>query len=152
MKVVKLQVTEEDISRIFLLLSQTFAVEHSMGRLSAADHNAEKSFKWLVVNAQCAAWIVEDDEGNVLGTIGLHRTTPWYSDAEYFADGWFYVLPQYRKTGVGKLLLDTAMEFAKQHDLPLIVGVFSMGNPEQKIEIMNKMGLKLVGGLFATGV
>jgi hypothetical protein len=48
--------------------------------------------------------------------------------------------------------LDAAIEFAEKQNLPLIVGVFNMDNTEKKIEIMNRMGLKLIGGLFAAGV
>lgn len=152
MKVVKLQLRADDIDRIFLLITHSFANEHSMGRLSASNHNVEKGLLWGIKNIECGAWIVEDDNGKVLGTIGLHRTSPWYSDEEYLADGWFYVLPEYRKTGVGKMLLDAAVDFAKQQNLPLIVGVFNMDDTGKKIEIMNKMGLKLIGGLFAAGV
>jgi len=50
------------------------------------------------------------------------------------------------------MLLDAATNFAKEQELPLIVGVFNMDDTGKKIEIMNRMGLKLIGGLFATGV
>lgn len=152
MKVTKLEVNERDIDRIFLVITRDFANEHSMGKLSASNHNVEKGLLWGIKNIECGAWVVEDAAGKVLGTIGVHRTSPWYSDEEYLADGWFYVLPEYRKTGVGKMLLDAAIEFAKEQKMPLIVGVFNMDDTGKKIEIMNRMGLKLIGGLFATGV
>jgi hypothetical protein len=50
------------------------------------------------------------------------------------------------------MLLDTAVDFAKQQNLPLIIGVFNMDDTAKKVEIMNRMGLKLIGGLFAAGV
>ena len=152
MKVVKLQPRPEDIERIFLLITRDFANEHSMGKLSAATHNVQKGLLWGVKNIECGAWVVEDDDGKVLGSIGIHKTSPWYSDEEYLADGWFYVLPEYRKSGVGQMLLNAAIEFAKDQNLPLIVGVFNMDDTGKKIEIMNRMGLKLIGGLFAAGV
>jgi GNAT superfamily N-acetyltransferase len=152
MKVVKLNVTKEDVGRIHGIITRDFANEHSMGKLSASNHNLEKGLLWGIKNIECGAWVVEDDDGNVLGTLGVHRTAPWYSDEEYLADGWFYVLPEYRKTGVGKMLLDTAVDFAKQQNLPLIIGVFNMDDTAKKVEIMNRMGLKLIGGLFAAGV
>ena len=62
------------------------------------------------------------------------------------------MLPEYRKSGVGQMLLDAAIEFAKDQKLPLIVGVFNMDDTGKKVEIMNRMGLKLIGGLFAAGV
>lgn len=152
MKVVKLQPCAEDIERIFLLITRDFANEHSMGKLSAATHNVQKGLLWGAKNIECGAWVVEDDDRKVLGSIGIHKTSPWYSDEEYLADGWFYVLPEYRKSGVGQMLLDAAIEFAKDQKLPLIVGVFNMDDTGKKVEIMNRMGLKLIGGLFAAGV
>lgn len=152
MKIVKLQPCEQDVARIFKLITQDFANEHSMGKLSASNHNVQKGLLWGIKNIECGAWVVEDDDGKVVGTIGVHKTSPWYSDEEYLMDGWFYVLPEYRKTGVGKMLLDAAVGFAKNENLPLMVGIFNISNTEKTIEIMNKMGLKIVGGLFAAGV
>jgi len=97
------------------------------------------------------AFGVEED-GRLIGTIGLHRTSPWYSDSEYLADGWFYVLPEYRKTGVGKMLIDEAKKFAEEVKLPLIIGVFTNEDATTKAQVMQKLGLTMVGGLFATGV
>ena len=93
-----------------------------------------------------------NDEGQLVGSLGLHRTSPWYSDSEYLADGWFYVLPEYRKTGVGKMLIDEAKKFANEVKLPLIIGVFTSEDAETKAQVMQKMGMAMVGGLFAAGV
>ena len=91
-------------------------------------------------------------DGKVVGSIGLNRTSPWYSDAEYIADGWLYVLQEYRKSGVAGMLSDKAKEFAEEKELPLIIGIFSKEDAIAKAGIMNKLGLIAVGGLFAAGV
>ena len=122
-----------------------------MGPLSAINVNLEKGIQWVVFNVNQMAFGVED-EGKLVGSIGLHRTSPWYSDSEYLADGWFYVLPEYRKTGVGKMLIDAAKKFAEEAKLPLIVGVFTSEDADTKAQVMQKLGLSMVGGLFAAGV
>ena len=142
---------EEDLKKIVDLLVIHFVPEHKMGPLSAINVSLEKGLKWVVFNVNQMAFGVEED-GKLVGTLGLHRTSPWYSDSEYLADGWFYVLPEYRKTGVGKMLIDEAKKFAEEAKLPLIIGVFTSEDATIKAQVMQKLGLTMVGGLFATGV
>jgi GNAT superfamily N-acetyltransferase len=142
---------ESDLKKIVELLAGHFVPEHKMGPLSAINVNLEKGIQWVVFNVNQMAFGVED-EGKLVGSIGLHRTSPWYSDSEYLADGWFYVLPEYRKTGVGKMLIDAAKKFAEEAKLPLIVGVFTSEDADTKAQVMQKLGLSMVGGLFAAGV
>lgn len=151
MKLVKLTPAEEDIKKVIDLLAGHFVPEHKMGPLSAINVNLEKGIKWVIYNINHVAFGVED-EGKLVGSLGLHRTSPWYSDSEYLADGWFYVLPEYRKTGVGKMLIDEAKKFAEEVKLPLIIGVFTSEDADTKAQVMQKLGLTMVGGLFAAGV
>ena len=123
-----------------------------MGKLSACNLNLKKALDWVVFNIKEAAFVVEDNNGKVVGSIGLNRTSPWYSDAEYIADGWLYVIKEHRKSGVAGMLIDKAKEFAEEKKLPLIIGIFSKEDAIAKADIMNKLGLITVGGLFAAGV
>jgi len=141
-----------DLEKVIELLVSHFVPEHKMGPLSAINVNLEKGVKWVMYNVDQMAFGVMNDEGRLVGSLGLHRTSPWYSDSEYLTDGWFYVLPEYRKTGVGKMLIDEAKKFADQIKLPLIIGVFTSEDVETKVKVMQKMGMTMVGGLFAAGV
>ena len=140
-----------DLKKVVELLAGHFVPEHKMGPLSAINVNLEKGLKWVVFNVDQMAFGVEDNS-KLVGSLGLHRTSPWYSDSEYLADGWFYVLPEYRKTGVGKMLIDAAKEYAAEANLPLIIGVFTSEDADTKAQVMQRLGLTMVGGLFATGV
>jgi GNAT superfamily N-acetyltransferase len=140
------------VTRLLDLLIGHFVPEHSMGRLSAKEFNFAKGYAWLTHNVECGAWAVEDEDGKFVGSIGLNVTTPWYSDGKYLTDGWFYVLPEHRNSGVGKMLIDRAKEFAEDSGLPMIIGVFNSEETEAKFDIMRRMGMKVVGGLFAAGV
>ena len=151
MNVRQLNSDESDLKKVLDLLVAHFVPEHKMGPLSAINVNLEKGVQWVIYNVGQVAFGVED-EGKLVGSLGLHRTTPWYSDSEYLADGWFYVLPEYRKTGVGKMLIDEAKKFAEEAKLPLIVGVFTSEDANTKAQVMQKLGLTMVGGLFAAGV
>lgn len=151
MNVRQLNSDESDLKKVLDLLVAHFVPEHKMGPLSAINVNLEKGVQWVIYNVGQVAFGVED-EGKLVGSLGLHRTTPWYSDSEYLADGWFYVLPEYRKTGVGKMLIDEAKKFAEEAKLPLIVGVFTSEDANTKAQVMQKLGLTMVGGMFAAGV
>ena len=152
MNVKKLTTSKDDFKRVVDFLINNFVPEHDMGALSASNLNLEKALKWIVLNIKEVAFVIEDEERKVIGSIGLHRTSPWYSDAEYIADGWIYVLPEYRKKGSAGTLIEAAKNYAKQEGLPLIIGVFSKEDAITKSNIMNKLGLITVGGFFAAGV
>lgn len=151
MVVRQLQNEDNDLKKVIELLVEHFVPEHKMGPLSAINVNLEKGIKWVIYNVNEAAFGVEED-GKLIGSLGLHRTSPWYSDSEYLADGWFYVLPEYRKAGVGKVLIDAAKDYAAEAKLPLIIGVFTSEDADTKAQVMQKLGLTMVGGLFAAGV
>ena len=152
MNIRQLHNDEADLKKLLELLIGHFVPEHKMGPLSAINVNIEKGIQWVILNLDYMTLGVEDDEGKLVGSLGLHKTSPWYSDSAYLADGWFYVLPEYRKTGVGKMLIETAKEFAKEANLPLIIGVFNSDDADTKSQVMQKLGMTMVGGLFAAGV
>lgn len=142
---------EEDLKAVLELLIGHFVPEHKMGTLSAINMDVDKAVSWVIHNLNYVVWGIEDGD-KLVGTLGLYRTSPWYSNSEYLADGWFYVLPEYRKTGVGKMLIDEAKKFAEEVKLPLIIGVFTSEDADTKAQVMKKLGLTMVGGLFAAGV
>ena len=114
MHIRQLTTSEEDFKKVVDFLIENFVPEHKMGKLSASNLNLKKALGWVIFNIKEAAFVVEDNDGKVVGSIGLNRTSPWYSDAEYIADGWLYVLQEYRKSGVAGMLIDKAKEFAEE--------------------------------------
>ena len=145
----KAEPTDQDYKKI-IDLGMKFIVEHSMGDLSARDHNMEKGLGRMVAIVSYAAWIAEVD-GVAVGSIALNEDTMWYSDKPHLVDNWFYVLPEFRKSGVGLALLNAAKEFAKERGLPLLIVIFNMEDVETKMKMMQHHGFKLAGGLFLAG-
>ena len=152
MRIRKLTTSEEDFKKVVDFLIENFVPEHNMGKLSASNLNLKKALDWVILNIKEAAFVVEDNDGKVVGSIGLNRTSPWYSDEEYISDGWIYVLKEHRKNGVAGMLINKAKKFAEEKNVPLIICVFSKEDAIAKADIMNKLGLITVGGLFAAGV
>jgi len=101
----------DEFSRLVNLLIG-FAREHEMGRLSAKGFDLSKAIPWVANCVECAAWVAESDTGELVGTIGLYQTSPWYSNEAYYTDGWLYVTPEYRNSKVASTLLAEAKAFA----------------------------------------
>ena len=74
MHIRKLTTSDEDFRKVVDFLIENFVPEHNMGRLSAADLHLKKALNWVILNIKEAAFVVEDDDGKVVGSIGLNRT------------------------------------------------------------------------------
>jgi GNAT superfamily N-acetyltransferase len=145
----KIEGNPDDFKQIAELL-MSFAAEHSMGGLSAGKYDPMRSVAWIVKNIEClvlAAFV----DGVAVGSIGLHKTTPWYSDTPYLTDGWLYVLPDHRQSAIGVTLIEEAKRFAKEQHLPLVLNIFNMEDTEIKIKLLRRKGFKLIGGTFVFG-
>ena len=121
-----------------------------MGSLGAESFDPLRSAAWAARNLECGVWIAEVD-GVPVGTIGVHETTPWYSNTPYLTDGWLYVLPEHRNFSVASGLIGAAKQFAVEKGLPLVLNIFNMENTETKIKLFQRKGFKLVGGTFISG-
>jgi GNAT superfamily N-acetyltransferase len=147
----KVNKTPEDFEDLCDFLLVHFVGEHQMGSLSASKKlDAEKCVLSVGRSVDYAAWVVEVD-GDIVGSIGLFETTPWYSNTPYIAERWLYVTPEYRGSNTGRLLIEAAKEFANEKKLPLMIDIFNVEDVEVKVRAFRRMGMKLVGGTFMVG-
>ena len=76
----------------------------------------------------------------------------WWSSDEYIGDGWFYVLPEYRnlkdQIPPSHLLIDAVIEYAKEQDKPLILGIFNLEGVERAKKLFDKKGFHQIGGMY----
>lgn len=96
-------------------------------------------------------WLAER-EGKVVGILGLQPQRFRGSKAQYLADDFFYVHPDYRKSRIAAQLIDEAKKYADDKKLPLIMAVLNAVDIERKAQFMERKGLKSVGGFFAMGL
>jgi len=141
----------EECHKVADFLVNNFIPEHQMGSLSACEFNFDKGMMWIIRHVDCATWVAKDETGKIVGSIGLGKTTPWYSEKPYLSDGWLYVLPEHRKSYIGSSLIKLAKEFAQEQQLPLMISLFNIDDVTNKIAAFQKMGLTLVGGMFMAG-
>ena len=63
------------------------------------------------------------DPGRIEGTIYLHFANAWYSEIDYLAEYWNYVVPEYRRSENAKDLVRYAKYCAWKIGIPLMIGV-----------------------------
>lgn len=66
--------------------------------------------------------LVTEQDGVVVGTIGIRIAEPWYSRQAILHDTWLFVLPEHRRAPHARNLINAAVVFAEMHNLPLEIG------------------------------
>lgn len=143
----RLEENREDLQKIVDFLIATFGKEHEMGSLSASKFSFAKGLPFVVAAIECGAWVAED-EGEIVGSVGLQITSPWYTEAQYMGDLWTYVTPEYREHGVAGRLVELAKDHATDKSMPLMMGIFNNVDVDRKIKFFEKMGFRMVGAQF----
>ena len=148
----KVEPTLENGKRIADFLSEHFWIEHSLsGKGSppiewgrASSHINHFLFNGIVYNVL--------DGDTIIGSIAVGPDDYWWAAEQYIGDGWFYVLPEYRnlkdQTPPSHLLMDAVIEYAKEQNKPLILGVFNLDGVERAKKLFNKKGFHQIGGMY----
>lgn len=92
-------------------------------------------------------WVVEED-GKIVGAIGLYLNQYWFSAEPYLADMFYYVAPEARTSKAAKALLNEAKAFAAEVKLPLLIGILNANDLERKDIFMKRAGFKRAGAFY----
>jgi GNAT superfamily N-acetyltransferase len=88
------------------------------------------------------------DVGHIEGIIHLVVTSFWYTDDAHIEDFYLYVPTEFRKSKNAKALFNFAKNSAIRLGCPLLVGVLSTQDTEQKIRLYERELGKSVGAFF----
>ena len=143
----RLEGNQKDLQKVVDFLTTKFCAEHEMGSLSASKFSFAKGLPFVVAAIEYGAWVAEDD-GEIVGSIGLQANAPWYAEMQYVSDLWTYVTPEYREHGVAGRLIEIAKDYAAEMEMPLMMGIFNDVDVERKIKFFEKMGFRMVGAQF----
>jgi putative acetyltransferase len=86
-----------------------------------------------------AFFVAVDDEGRHVGTAGLVLTDPGVGEVRKL-----FVLPDVRGQGVGKALLDTVLDAARERGLERL-RLVTRGRYDRAIRLYERVGFRLVG-------
>jgi len=93
-------------------------------------------------------FVATTDENGIIGSIGGHVGSDWWSEEKFLADNWFYVNPENRKSRAGYLLIKEFMNVAKEAKIPLRLGHIFSGDLERKDKFYTKLGLIKAGIVY----
>ena len=116
-------VSNEDafkIGRLLVEMAQEVARVH-MGEKDFIDAYSEV----LEIVKEGRAFMVQDERGLVVASLGLQWSNPWYAPrARVLAEQWFYVLPALRSGEARKMLEAAAIAAADEHGKPVFLKYF----------------------------
>ena len=150
----KLKFCEVDGKEIAEFLADNFHKEHSfsINGKSPKLHWGRVSHKINSVLLDGVVFVVRDEDGNIVGSVGLEETDHWWSNENFLGDSWFYVLPKHREIADGEkpsdLLLKTAMTYAKEKNKPIVMGIYNITSIEKAEKLFFKNGFHKIGGTY----
>lgn len=123
----------------------------------------ESSIAYPVPNRAMAGWVnnvlekgycvVAEEDGRIVGTMGMTFTKfPW-NDKEWIMNNeWLHVDIGHRKGGTARKILDKVLDFAKEKNIPLTMGIINGVDLRKKERFMKMTGALHLGGNFAYGL
>tara|TARA_Y100000310_G_scaffold125647_1_gene124394 strand:+ start:1255 stop:1698 length:444 start_codon:yes stop_codon:yes gene_type:complete len=102
------------------------------------------------VIASGGAAVVEDD-GEIIGSMGIGPKQAWFSNYTFLGDYWFYVRQDKRSLRAALLLKKTAQDVAKGVHLDLVFAVFSTTDAERKSKFFAR-DMTFLGGAYVMEV
>ena len=82
-------------------------------------------------------------DNKLVGSIGAIKSSWWFSDEQFVAETWFYVLPEHRSYKTARGLLKELMRYSKDMTLQLPV---SSGSDTPSL--YERMGFKKMGNIW----
>ena len=136
--------TVEDISEIYMMLM----VMHSGTVDGTSPVDSEKLTAAINNTLHKGIVIVFEVDGKIAGSIAGLETSDWWSNDKYFADMWFFVYKEHRKSNIAVKLVKSFMQVAKKSKFKVKLGHVYSGDGDRKDKFFERFGLSKVGSLY----
>lgn len=134
---------EKEDLQVCIEIALEIPLENDLGYFPAPSESKVKlTLEKLIENRTL---IVYENNGVIVGILGLIIDSFWWSEEPMMMDMLFYVKPEFRSYTAFNRMLSTAEEFAKINGLPLSVLMFTTKDMERKFKMIQKRGYKSVG-------
>lgn len=152
MQLARLPAAEQCAVEVGAFLFDTFAREVKFGGADISVINGERAYRYIwEALSEGAVWVVRDGTG-IVGSISLMPRVLWWTDTEFWGDGWFYVRPDRRTSKAAFTLLRAAETFARETEKPLSICVWHADEVERKDRFLRRLGYTALGGLYVKDV
>jgi len=136
-------------------LEQGMALFHRFreeGIFSIFKVNEEKArayFEGLVSRQRV---LVADEDGVLVGAIAADVHTYPFTDDPILQQQFVYVIPEWRKARLGVILIRHLIDLAERAHMPLFFGVSTGTDVDRLGMLLQRLGFKCIGGMYAAGV
>lgn len=89
--------------------------------------------------------LVYENNGRIVGILGVVIDSFWWSDEPQIMDAIFYVDPDFRSFSAYRRMLSAVEEIAKLNKLPLSLLFFTTKDTKRKFDMVLRRGYKPVG-------
>jgi hypothetical protein len=122
----------DEAPRILAFLRQ---MHEEVGRAPLHPMKALASIADIAANS--VAYVVENDDFEIVGSLGLAEIDFWYSEAAFLGEVWLYVPPPYRAAGeVLGLMLAEAKDLSERLGIPVFIDHHRPARPGAGLSIM----------------
>lgn len=134
--------TPDDLSEVYSLLEVMHQEYTNIGRVDAA--KARGAILDIIKAGGC---IVSEKDGKIIGTVGIFKSTPWFSSDEIWSDQWFYVHPDHRADGHATRFIACLKAAANKEGRPFVLSVNTTERTLSKLKYFKKH-MQPFGGNF----
>ena len=137
--------TKDDVVPLAHFLIEQFHKEYRE-HYPAVD--VEKVIRYIadhIINGKGYIVRLNDD---IIGATLVKVTDYWFSKETFINEGVFYVSAKARRTPAAKLLLNELKAYARELDLPLMIGVTTGDRLKAKDKFFEMNNFKRVGGMY----
>jgi L-amino acid N-acyltransferase YncA len=133
-----------DVSAIIFLLQMM----HKETEIETPKINTAKMLDRINMLLHTGVVLVAEKDKLIVGTIAGQVSQDWWTDEQHLADTWYYVRKDYRKSIIGKKLLQDFIKIAKEAKVKLRLGHIFSGDIKRKDKFYERMGFVKAGSVY----
>ena len=133
-----------DVSAIIFLLQMM----HKETEIETPKINTAKMLDRINMLLHKGVVLVAEKDKLIVGTIAGQVSQDWWTDEQHLADAWYYVAKDYRKSIIGKKLLQDFIKIAKEAKVKLRLGHIFSGDIKRKDKFYERMGFVKAGSVY----
>jgi|TARA_Y100000114_G_scaffold128103_1_gene125024 L-amino acid N-acyltransferase YncA len=133
-----------DVSAIIFLLQMM----HKETEIETPKINTAKMLDRINMLLHKGVVLVAEKDKLIVGTIAGQVSQDWWTDEQHLADTWYYVRKDYRKSIIGKKLLQDFIKIAKEAKVKLRLGHIFSGDIKRKDKFYERMGFVKAGSVY----
>lgn len=93
--------------------------------------------------------IVREQNKRIVGVLALTTFNLWWSEESVLNSAFFYIIPEFRKDNIARLLLESAKEYSNLNNVKLFIDIFTDLDLDKKEIFLKREGFTKIGSIFS---